>query len=341
MIEGVAVEEARASLRRVLDEQRTRLASWPTPVERLQRIERALGFLGALYVKRDDAACFAFGGSKVREFEILLAEAQAANADTLVGIGTTHSNCARITAAVAAKNGYRCSLVLSGPRPARSSGNLLLCELLGAEIEYVASNADRPAARNDVLERLLRAGRRPFEIPLSAATARSALTMTEAVFEVLAQGVLPDVIIVCSSSGATQAGLVLGCALAGMPTRVIGVSPDDPAAEIRERVGTWLDAMLPLLGLSARMYPRFDITVDDTFASMSPLAHIEGAVRLFAATEGVLVDPMYTGKTAAALVRSIEERRLRSETVLFWHTGGEISLFEDPDSRAMSQGGTP
>lgn len=328
MIEEGRVEEARASLRRVLDERRTRLASWPTPVERLQRIERALGFAGALYVKRDDAACFAFGGSKVREFEILVAEARAASVDTLVAIGTTHSNCARITAAVAAKHGFRCSLVLSGRRPARSSGNLFLCELLGAEIEYVASNADRPAAREALIERLRRARRRPFEIPLSAATARSALTMAEAVFEVVEQGVLPDVIVVCSSSGATQAGLLLGCALAGVPTSVIGISPDDPAADVRERVGKWVDAMLPLLGLSPRALPPFDVTVDGEYASTSPLPLDQGAAKFFAETEGVLVDPMYTGKAAAALLRAVEDGRFRSETVLFWHTGGQIGLFE-------------
>lgn len=329
-----------AAVQRELRGHRVALASWPTPVERMRRLEQALGYAGALYIKRDDAASFAFGGSKVREFEVLLGEALAANADTLVAIGTTQSNCARITAAVAAKHGLKCSLVLSGSRSTRSSGNLFLCELLGAEIEYVAKNEDRPAVLAGVLARLRQAGRRPYEIPLSAATARSALTLAEAVFEVTEQSVVPDVIVVCSSSGGTQAGLLLGCALHGLQTRVVGVSPDDAAGEVRERVEQWIGAMLSLLGSGTRPLPPFEITVDDAYASMSPMPIDRGAVRRFAATEGVLLDPMYTGKAAEWLVRAIEQHRLASETVLFWHTGGQIGLFADSESCAMREGET-
>lgn len=330
-----------AALQRALGGHRVALASWPTPVERMRRLEQVLGYAGALCIKRDDAMSFAFGGSKVREFEILLGEALAANADTLVAIGTTQSNCARITGAVAAKHGLKCSLVLSGSRPPRASGNLLLCELLGAEIEYVATNDDRPAALAGVLDQLRRAGRRPFEIPLSAATARSALTLAEATFEVTEQGVVPDVIVLCSSSGATQAGLLVGCALQGLPTRVIGVSPDDAAGKVHERVERWIGAMLSLLGSGTPSLPPLEITVDDAYASSPPMPLDRGALRLFAETEGVLLDPMYTGKAAAALLRAIEERRLGSKTVLFWHTGGQIGLLADRlEAPATPRGGT-
>ena len=163
--------------------------------------------------------------------------------------------------------------------------------------------------------------------------------MAEAVFEVAEQGVLPDVIIVCSSSGATQAGLLLGCALRGLPTRVIGVSPDDAAGDVRQRVESWIGAMLPLIGKEVRTLAPFEITVDGAYASTTPTPLDSGAVRLFAETGGVLLDPMYTGKAAEALLRAIKERRLVSETVLFWHTGGQVGLFDDSQFCVTQEGG--
>src|SRR5687768_6538830 len=221
-----------------------------TPLEEMVRLRAALGDGGPrLLVKRDDAIPFGFGGNKVRKLQIVAAQALAAGADTLVTCGGVQSNHARATAATAARLGLGCMIVANGMRPPRPTGNALLDDLLGAEVEYVTTRAERDAGMERAAERLRREGRVPCVIPLGASTPRGALAFARAVGEVLRQVPAPDVIVHACSSGGTQAGLLTGCALNGLSTRVIGVSADDPAEEIATTVSRIIAGMGPLLGL--------------------------------------------------------------------------------------------
>jgi len=308
------------------------LVAAPTPVEEMPRLRAALGGGPRLLVKRDDALPFAFGGNKVRKLDLVAARARAEGADTLLTVGGVQSNHARATAAAAAKLGLRCVLVLNGSRPDRPAANTLLDGLLGAEIEYVPSRAERAPAMRAAAERLRAEGRRPFEIPLGASTPLGAMAYARAVAELVAQVPPPDVIVHSTSSGGTQAGLLAGCALHGLQTRVVGISADDPApvlsAVVAELVAG-IDAALAADGRLRTAAPPAE--VDDSFVGEGygiPTPSSREAVELCARTEALFLDPTYTAKAMAGLVAYARAGRFRpDQTVLFWHTGGQVGLF--------------
>ena len=306
---------------------REELLSGPTPVQEMWRLRAVLGGGSGprLLVKRDDAIPFGFGGNKVRKLEFVLPEALAANADTLVTLGGLQSNHARATAAAAAKLGLRCVLIINGAPQDRPSGNALLDQLLGAEVEYISSRAERAAAIERVTGQLRSEGRRPHLIPLGASTPTGALGFAAAIDEMIAQGVRPDVIVHAGSSGGTQAGLLAGVARNGLATRVIAVSADDPAASVASTVRTIVRAIPGCASFDG------EITVDDTMVGEGygiPTSASREAQRLFAQSEALFVDHTYTAKAAAALIAYVRNGRFSpDETVLFWHTGGQVGLF--------------
>jgi 1-aminocyclopropane-1-carboxylate deaminase/D-cysteine desulfhydrase-like pyridoxal-dependent ACC family enzyme len=320
------------ALRRANEVRALALADRPSPVEEAGRLRAALGTRSRILVKRDDAIAFGFGGNKVRKLSIVVAQSIADGADTLITVGGVQSNHARATAATAAKLGLRCHLVASGTKPDRLTGNALLDALLGAEVEYVAGRADRLPAMERIADRVRAAGGRPAEIPLGASTPAGAIGFVRAVGEMLEQGVRPDVIVHATSSGGTQAGLVAGCALHGLSTRVIGVSADDPAGDVERQVRSIIAGMTGLLGDSLADVARdVAIEVDDTFVGggygVPTPASIE-AQQLAARTEALFVDHTYTAKALAALIAYVRDGRIpEGATVLFWHTGGQVGLF--------------
>jgi 1-aminocyclopropane-1-carboxylate deaminase/D-cysteine desulfhydrase-like pyridoxal-dependent ACC family enzyme len=304
----------------------------PSPVHDLSRLRAALGGGPRLLVKRDDAIPFGFGGNKVRKIAIVAAAAIAEGADTLLSVGGVQSNSARVVAAVAARLGLRCVLVLNGAKPGRPTGNALLDGLLGAEVHYVESRADRAPAMARVAEELRRAGRRPYEIPLGASTPLGALGFAGAIGEMARQGVIPDVIVHSTSSGGTQAGLVAGCTLHGLPTRVLGISADDPADAIRETVRTVIAGMGALLGVNGHeLAAAREIEVDDAHVGDGygvPSTASREAVDLLARHEAMFVDHTYTAKALAGLIHHVRRGSFAdSQAVLFWHTGGQVGLF--------------
>lgn len=310
---------------------RVPLAHYPSPVEDLSRLRAALGGGPRLLVKRDDALSFAFGGNKVRKLEYELARALADGCDTLVTGGSVQSNHARVTATAAARLGLRCVLVLNGPPPVRLTGNALLDHLVGAEIEYVPRREDRAEAMASAVARLRRAGLRPYLIPIGGATPTGALGFVRAIFELVDQGVVPDVIVHATSTGGTQAGLVAGCHLHGLPTRVIGVSIDDPAAAIEQAVRRIL-AGLDEWGVDGgRLARELPVEIDEEFIGPGygiPTAASQAALELTARTEGLFLDPVYTAKAMAGLIEYVRRGRFpEATTILFWHTGGQVGLF--------------
>ncbi len=308
------------------------LVGEPTPVAEMTRLRAGLGSGPRLLVKRDDALPFGFGGNKVRKLDLVSARARSEGADTLLTVGGVQSNHARATAAAAARLGLRCVLILSGARPDRPTGNALLDGLLGAEIQYVSSREERAPAMRAAADRLRAQGRRPFEIPLGASTPLGAMAYARAVAELVAQVPAPDVIVHATSSGGTQAGLMAGCALLGLPTRVLGISADDPAPALEGVVGDLISGIDAALGSGGRLSasaPR--AAVDDSFVGEGygiPTPASREALEVAARTEALFLDSTYTAKAMAGLIARVRAGSFRpDQTVLFWHTGGQVALF--------------
>jgi L-cysteate sulfo-lyase len=302
----------------------------PTAIDELSRLRASLGGGPRLLVKRDDTLPFA-GGNKVRKLSLVAAQAIAEGADTLITCGGVQSNHCRATAAVAARYGLRCVLVQNGVAPERATGNALLADLYGAERRYVTSREVRAVAMAESAEQARAEGRRPFVIPLGASMPLGAAAYVRAVAELVSQGVRPDVIVHASSSGGTQAGLVVGCHLHGLDTRVVGISADEDedtlGAEVRRLIGETCRAY----ALRGTRVPSDLVTVDSGFVGGGygvPTPESTAALTRFARTEALLLDPTYTAKAAAALIASVRDGRWRADqTVLFWHTGGGPGLF--------------
>jgi 1-aminocyclopropane-1-carboxylate deaminase/D-cysteine desulfhydrase-like pyridoxal-dependent ACC family enzyme len=310
---------------------RTALWNDPSPLHDLSRLRARLGAAPRLLAKRDDAIPFGFGGNKIRKLAFVTAAARAEGADTLMTVGGVQSNHCRATAASAAALGMRCVLVLNGTEPPTPTGNLRLDHLLGAEVQFVAERAQRAPRMAELAADLRARGRRPVEIPLGASTPLGALGLALAVGELIQQGVVPDVIVHASSSAGTQAGLTAGCTLFGLPTRVIGVSADERADDLRDNVHAVIAGMGELLGVDGQaLADARPIEVDDTRIGGGygvPTDASHEAASLFARHEGIFLDHWYTAKAAAGLLAGLRDGSFASAgTVVFWHTGGQTGL---------------
>lgn len=296
----------------------------PTPVEGLSRLKAG----ATLLVKRDDAIPFGFGGNKVRKLRLVVAQAVAEGADTLITTGGVQSNHARATASVAAKMGLGCVLVVNGQVPAAFTGNALLDQLLGADVRFVANREVRAAGMQRAAAELREAGRHPYVIPLGASTPLGAAAFALAIGELLEQIPPPEAIVTSTSSGGTQAGLIAGCALHGLETRVIGISADDPAPAIATAIRGILDGLERLIDAPGA-FKDAAIEVDDRFVGAGygiPTGASAEAMQLAARREALFLDPTYTAKAMAGLLSRLRGGELHG-TILFWHTGGQVGLF--------------
>jgi 1-aminocyclopropane-1-carboxylate deaminase/D-cysteine desulfhydrase-like pyridoxal-dependent ACC family enzyme len=226
----------------------------------------------------------------------------------------------------------RCVLVLNGARPDRPAANLLLDELLGAEVRFVASRAERATAMREAADRLRAEGRRPYEIQLGASTPLGAMAFARAMVELRSQGPAPDAIVHASSSGGTQAGLLAGAALAGAPTRILGISADEPSAALQKTVGDLVAGIDEALGAGGALRAAAPAAeVDDRFVGEGygiPTPASREAQELAARAEALFLDSTYTAKAMAGLVAAVRAGRFEAgQTVLFWHTGGQVGLF--------------
>jgi len=307
------------------------LADAPSPCEELHRLPQALECPARLLVKRDDSIAFAFGGNKVRKLRFVGAHARASGADTLITTGSVQSNHARVTAAVAAKLGMKCILVVNGVRPVRATGNALLDQLLGAEIRYVVRREDRAIEMERAADDTRARGGVPYLIPLGASTPMGAVAFVAAIDELGRQIDPPTAIIHSSSSGGTQAGLVAGCTLAGWPTQVIGISADEPSTSLAKTVRDLLTGLEKLLGCGDGRFQAASVVVDDRFVGEGygkPTAASREAIDILARNEAIILDPTYTAKAMAALIaRARGGEFSEGTTALFWHTGGQVGLF--------------
>ncbi len=308
---------------------RLNFAHLPTPTEALPRLSQVLGG-PRLLVKRDDQTGLAFGGNKTRKLEFLLAEARDQGAKTLITGGALQSNHCRQTAAAATRFGFKCILVLTGDKSQHASGNLLLDQLFGAEIVYVADRKDRDSILKETFDRAANEGKKPYLVPYGGSNATGALGYAFAMKEVIDQSINADWIVFASSSGGTHAGLLLGQRVFGFGGRVLGISVDEPEEWLKKEVSQLASATSEKVGERIEFTPA-DVLVNADYcdAGYGIVTEREReAIRLFANSEGLLLDPVYTGRAAAGMIDLIRKNFFKKdETVLFLHTGGLPALF--------------
>lgn len=314
------------------------LAFLPTPIVELPRLSASLGG-PRIWMKRDDQTGLATGGNKTRKLEYLLGDALAQGADTLITGGAAQSNHCRQTAAAAAACGLECHLVLGGSPPEVSNGNLLLDQLLGARIHWAG-----PHRKGEDIPRLaeeLRAnGRTPYEVPYGGSNAVGAMGFCEAARELREQMGEHDLdfthVVFASSSGGTHAGLLAGMRCHGLMLEPLGVridkdeNGDEPFVLIVERLASTVAASFGL----EEPFDNGTLGLIEDYAGEYGVvgAGEREAIEMTARTEGVLLDPVYTGRAMAALIDMIRLGRFAGDDrILFWHTGGTTALFAYAD----------
>ena len=321
--------------------KRVSLGHLPTPLHALPRLSEKLGG-PQVFVKRDDQTGLATGGNKTRKLEFLVADALDRHMDTLITAGAPQSNHARQTAAAAAKMGLRCVLVLraSGQPPAGRQGNLLLDELLGAEIRWAQREAVE-ATMMETANELSVKGYAPCLIPYGGSNAVGATGYVAAMEELMEQAqqmnLRFDRIVFASSSSGTQAGLVVGAKATGYTGQVLGISVDEKRGDLQAKVAKLASETAAHLGQIMKFAPGdVDVNADYLGAGYAIMGEPERqAIQLAAQTEGLLLDPVYTGRAFAGMLDLIRKGSIRrDETVLFWHTGGTPALFAYADELA-------
>lgn len=311
---------------------RLSIAHLPTPLEPLPRLTAHLGGPD-LWVKRDDQTGLATGGNKARKLEFLVADALRNEADTLITCGAAQSNHARQTAAAAAKFGLDRVLVLRGDKPDEIRGNLLLDHLLGAEIVW-AGHHPPDQFMETVAHRLSEEGRRPYLVPYGGSNPVGASGYVAAMEELGAQCQDRDItfhhIVLASSSGGTQAGLAVAARATGFQGRILGISVDLPGHRLRAILADLATTTAAHLDLELALGPG-DFHVNDDYlgGGYGVISDLErDAIQTLAQTEGLLLDPVYTGRAFGGLLDLIRRGAFHpGDNVLFWHTGGTAALF--------------
>jgi len=317
---------------------RVRLAHLPTPLEHLPNLSRALGG-PEIWIKRDDCTGMSSGGNKTRKLEYLLAEAQAEGADIILTQGATQSNHARQTAACAAKLGMACHLLLEDrtlktAEEYTQGGNVFLDHLHGATIERHPANPDMNGELLKVAERLKAAGRKPYAIPGGGSNPTGALGYVNAAIELVTQaneaGLRIDHVLHATGSAGTQAGLVVGLAGIRSGVPLLGIGVRAPRERQEENVYRLAQATCEKIGVTGAVR-REDVVANCDYVGsgygFSTPESVE-AISLLARLEGILLDPVYSGKGMAGLIDLCRRGFFRKgQNVVFIHTGGSVGLF--------------
>jgi D-cysteine desulfhydrase len=311
------------------------LAHLPTPLESLPALTKLLGG-PRLLIKRDDQTGLALGGNKARKLEFIVGHALTEGADTLITAGAAQSNHCRQTAAAAAKAGLQCELILNGTKPELPEGNLLLDRIFGAQ-EHWIERRQRAAKFAELAETLRAGGRKPYIIPVGGSNRIGAtgyvVAMIELMDQLLISGERVDHIVFGSSSGGTQAGILVGAHVTGFAGQLHGVSIDknDPEhLEYEIEVAQIANGCAEYIGSTAR-FGKDDVKMiygcaGEGYGVVGDLER--EAIRLMARNEGILLDPVYASRAFGGLIHLIRQGKFKPhETVLFWHTGGAPALF--------------
>ncbi|MBN2281813.1 MAG: D-cysteine desulfhydrase family protein [Candidatus Marinimicrobia bacterium] len=305
----------------------------PTPFHRLDHISRLTGC--NIYIKRDDLTGFALSGNKTRKFDFLIAEAINQGCDTLIGIGANQSNFCRIAAGVGAKFGLDVHLVLNGKKPEIPTGNLRVNHILDAKIHHIDTKDSKERMNHALFikDQLLTEGKKAYFMPPGGSTKTGtygyALGFEEILSDAEKQHIEIHKIFHASSSAGTQAGLVLGQAITGWTGEIHGISVDTPQNQLVEDVFALASAAGHDIGVTI---DKRKIFTDDSYVGEGYGKKTEGcvqAVKLFAKSEGIFLDYVYTGKAAVGLLDYCKTGKVKAgQNIVFLHTGGNIELFE-------------
>jgi L-cysteate sulfo-lyase len=314
------------------------LAHLPTPLERLDRLSRELGG-PTIWIKRDDCTGLSTGGNKTRKLEFLMAEAQAMGADTVMTQGATQSNHARQTAAFAAKLGMGCHILLedrtgSNDPNYNHNGNVLLDHLHGATTEKRPGGVDMQAEMETLADQMRKDGRKVYVIPGGGSNPTGALGYVNCAFELLGQandrGVVIDHLVTATGSAGTQAGLIVGLKALNAGIPLLGFGVRAPKAKQEENVFNLAVRTAEKLGCPG-VVQRGDVVANTDYVGAGygvPRADTLEAIRMFAELEGILLDPVYSGKGAAGLIDYCRKGLFKKgENIVFLHTGGSAALF--------------
>lgn len=315
------------------------LGYFPTPLIELTRLSKTLGG-PKIYMKRDDNTGLALGGNKTRKLEYIMGDALAKGADTVITAGAIQSNHCRQTAGAAASLGLECHLVLGGEEPEQPQGNLLLDKVYGCHIHWAGENRkgeDIPA----LVAQLKAEGKKPYVIPYGGSNELGAIAFIEAYKELNAQREALKVdfshIIFASSSGATHAGLMLGNKILQTYSQIIGINIDKGEMDkvpFDEHIVSLANSTAQLIAAD------YQFTADDLILNSDYVGDGYGvigelekeAIALTAQNEGILLDPVYTGRAMGGLIDMIRTGQIKAtDNVLFWHTGGAPALFAYAD----------
>jgi D-cysteine desulfhydrase family pyridoxal phosphate-dependent enzyme len=317
--------------------RRVPLAVAPTPLEPMERLGAAIGVRN-LWMKRDDLTGLAAGGNKARKLEYLLADAEDQGCDHIVTTGGKQSNSCRMTVAAANRSGMGCTLVLGDEDPGDRAGNLVLDELLGADLVFLGeTNVEQMMRGVDrEVQRLRAEGKKPYAIPVGGSTPLGEMGYVRAAREFAAQagdlGI--DTIVVAVGSCGTAAGLALGLKMFTRNTRLVGISVSRNVSRLTVSIPDLANEVAVLLGVDTRVGPD-DVELTDAFVGPRygvPSDAGLDAMRVTARTEGILLDPIYTGKAMSGLIGLAREDAFAgSDGVCFWHTGGLPALFAFED----------
>lgn len=315
--------------------KRRNLGVFPTPIIGLPNLSRKLGG-PEIWIKRDDLNGLAFGGNKIRKLEFLIGDALYRGFDSVVTGGAAQSNHCRQTAAAAARCGLECHLVLSGEEPDTLQGNLLLNHLLGATIHW-AGEFRKGEKIPETAEILQSKGRIPYVIPYGGSNEIGALGFVDATDELLLQSHEMNInftdIVFASSSGGTQAGMVLGTRMSQAKWNIIGIridKADTGNTSYRHHIEDIIDRMTMLMEVQAtHLNSQLIIEEGYTGGGYAVTGDLEReATALLAQTEGIIVDPVYTARALGGLIDMIQKKQFSpKERVLFWHTGGTPAVF--------------
>ena len=324
---------------------RIRLGHMPTPLEPMENLSRHLGG-PKLWIKRDDCTGLSTGGNKTRKLEFLMADALAQGADIVITQGATQSNHARQTAAAAAKLGLACHILLEDrtgftDEAYTQSGNVLLDRLHGAEISHRPGGADMQAEMEVLAEELRGKGRKPYVIPGGGSNPVGALGYVNAALELVAQaaemGLRIDHVVHATGSAGTQAGLVTGLVALNSGIPVLGIGVRAPKAKQEANVLALAERVAEHLGLPGIVKAEHVVANTDYVGQGYgiPTEGMVEAVKLLAEKEGILLDPVYSGKGMAGLIDLIGKGQFKKdENVVFIHTGGAVGLFGYPGTFA-------
>lgn len=318
---------------------RLNMLNYPTAFHELKNLKKELNFKGNIYIKRDDCTEIGLGGNKSRKLDYIMYDVLDKDYDTVITVGGPQSNHCRQTLAFANKLGLECHLILNGENVGHRQGNLFLFHLMGGKIHYIKDGNNFNQAAEDLKEKLVNKGKKPYIIPLGASIPLGSLAYIDSLKEISGQGRERNLnirhIFIASGSGGTQAGLEVGSKMYLPECKIHGISVSKSAPEMKSLVSDLANKLTKFIDKDFR-FTEDDICIyDEYYGEEYGQPTLEGneAIKRLSRTEGILLDPVYTGKAMSGLIDLLKKDEFKEgEDIVFLHTGGSPAIFNFVDS---------